>query len=88
MRFLILSIRCAWLRKGCSLFTFVGSEGKVTVQKRSEMPFTCAFMEEVFRYRTLVPLGIQHCASEDAKLGKYVIPKGTVVGISSLEFLF
>ena len=36
-------------------------------------------MEEVFTYRTLTPLGFQHCASEDAKLREYVIPKGTVV---------
>jgi len=36
-------------------------------------------MEEVFRFRTLLPLGLQHCTSEDAQLGDYIIPKGTLV---------
>jgi len=57
----------------------LGLEGKVTTQKRSEMPYTSAFMEEVFRFRTLGPLGVQHVTSSDAKLEEYVIPKGTVV---------
>ena len=67
----------------CYLFRtyFLGFEGKVTTQKRSEMPYTCAFMEEVFRFRTLLPLGIQHSTSEDAQLGDYIIPKGTQVNI-------
>lgn len=43
------------------------------------MPYTLAFMEEVFRFKTLVPLGVQHSASEDAQLGDYFIPKGTMV---------
>ena len=38
-------------------------------------------MEEVFRFRTLLPLGVQHTTSEDARLGNYVIPKGTMVRI-------
>ena len=54
------------------------------MSKRSEMPYTCAFMEEVFRFRTLVPLGIQHAASEDAFLGEYFIPKGTTVRLQMI----
>ena len=38
-------------------------------------------MEEVFRFRTLTPLGVQHSTTEDVKLGDFVIPKGTMVGL-------
>ena len=57
----------------------LGSSGKVTWQKRSEMPYTCAFMEEVFRFRTLAPFALQHYTNEDAEIGEYSIPKGTMV---------
>jgi len=37
-------------------------------------------MEEVMRFRTLLPLGgLQHITNEEAKLGDYIIPKGTMV---------
>jgi len=49
------------------------------MQKRNNMPYTCAVMEEILRYRTLGPLGLFHCTTEDAVLGKYKIPKGTMV---------
>ena len=62
-------------------------EGQISMQKRSEMPYTCAFMEEVFRFRTLVPLGLQHALTEDAKLGEYVLPKGTIVSGNSNSIL-
>ena len=52
------------------------------MEKRTEMPFTSAFVEEVFRFRTLVPLGIVHAADEDVVLKNYVIPKGTPVKLS------
>ena len=57
----------------------IGSSGQVTWTKRSEMPYTCAFMEEVFRFKTLVALGVQHLTTEDAEIGGYYIPKGTMV---------
>ena len=49
------------------------------MQRRSEMPYTCAVMEEIFRFRTLAPFGVFHCTTEEAALEKYVIPKGTTV---------
>ena len=62
---------------------FSGLEGNISFQKRFEMPFTSAFIEEVLRFRTLTPLGgVQHCTSEDAKLEGYVIPKGVMVRTS------
>lgn len=63
-------------------FFILGSSGKASWKKRSEMPYTCAFMEEVFRYRTLVGLGIQHSTTEDAEVDGFFIPKGTMVKTS------
>ena len=43
------------------------------------MPYTYAFMEELFRFRPVGPIGLYHCSTEDTQLGKYAIPKGTLV---------
>ena len=57
----------------------LGSDGAVTTQVRTMMPYTCAFADEVMRYRTLGPLSIAHATTEDAVLENYTIPKGTIV---------
>ena len=46
---------------------------------KSDMPYTNAFMQEVYRYRTLAPLGLPHKANADTELNGYVVPKGTQV---------
>ena len=46
---------------------------------KSQMPYTVAFMEEVFRFRTLAPLQLPHMATEDIKIDGFIIPKGTKV---------
>lgn len=43
------------------------------------MPYTMAFMQEVFRFRTLLPFAIPIMTTTDTTLGKYVIPKGTTI---------
>jgi len=43
------------------------------------MPFSCAFVEEVYRCRPTVPIGIPHKASKTTKFRKWIIPKGTKV---------
>ena len=43
------------------------------------MPYTCAFVEELFRFRTITPLALIHKTDENAQLGKWIIPKGTRV---------
>ena len=60
---------------------YTGLEGYVSFEKRSEMPYTVAFMEEILRFRAPTPLGVLHTATEDAELGGYFIPKGTQVRI-------
>jgi len=45
-------------------------------------------MEEVLRFRTLVPLGVQHATTESVQIGNYVLPKGTMVSaVVSLRFI-
>ena len=57
----------------------LGSDGTITMQIRSKMPYTCAFTEEVLRFRTLGPMSVAHATTEDAVLENYTIPKGTIV---------
>nr|XP_002126188.1 cytochrome P450 2C31-like [Ciona intestinalis] len=45
----------------------------------SQMPFTCAFIQESMRYRTSVPLGAQHYCQKTFQLNGYTIPKGTLI---------
>nr|CAB3235604.1 cytochrome P450 2C42-like [Phallusia mammillata] len=46
---------------------------------RESMPYTCAFLQEVLRFRSVVPYGAPHLTNADAKLNGYYIPKGTTV---------
>lgn len=43
------------------------------------MHYTNAVLHESFRLTTLVPFALPHSASKDVTVGKYVIPKGTVI---------
>ena len=39
------------------------------------MPYTQAFLAEVMRYRTVLPLGVPRVTTTDTKLREYMIPK-------------
>ena len=58
---------------------FLGYSGSISYEKKSEMPYTCAFMQELFRYRAVAPLGLTHKVTETSQIGKWIIPKGTKV---------
>ena len=62
-------------------FVFVGSSGAISFSKKSDMPYTCAFIQELYRFRIVGPLSLIHKASENTQLGKWIIPKGTKVGL-------
>ncbi|KAL6463561.1 hypothetical protein MHYP_G00279520 [Metynnis hypsauchen] len=51
---------------------------------RANMPYTEAVLHEIQRVGNVLPLGVPHKAFRDARLGKYFIPKGTVV-VTSLS---
>ncbi|XP_039248612.2 cytochrome P450 2H2-like [Styela clava] len=57
----------------------LGEDGVPSMKHRDEMPYTCAFIQELMRHRTLVPLGVFHKTNEEAALNKYTIPKNTTV---------
>ncbi|KAF8595468.1 cytochrome P450 [Ceratobasidium sp. AG-I] len=49
------------------------------VEDQESLPYICNIVKEVFRWRTVVPLGVPHaCIREDQYKG-YRIPKGAVV---------
>ncbi|XP_077968910.1 cytochrome P450 2H2-like [Styela clava] len=56
----------------------IGS-GVPSMSHKEAMPYTCAFIHEITRHRTLVPLSVPHITTEDVEFRGYNIPKGTPV---------
>uniref|UniRef100_H2Z9F5 Cytochrome P450 2U1 n=1 Tax=Ciona savignyi TaxID=51511 RepID=H2Z9F5_CIOSA len=65
------------LRK--EIFEVLGPEKIPAFENKSKMPYTSAFIQEIYRYRTLVPLSVTHMTNEDAHISGYTIPKGTTI---------
>ncbi|XP_076817174.1 cytochrome P450 2U1-like [Clavelina lepadiformis] len=65
------------LRK--EIFEVVGSSGSASNDQKAEMPYMNAFIQELMRFRTLLPLNLLHKTNEDAKLNEMFIPKDTKV---------
>ncbi|XP_077971800.1 cytochrome P450 2U1-like [Styela clava] len=57
----------------------VGEDGVPTMKHRDEMPYTCAFIQELMRHRTLLPLSVFHKTIEEATLNGYTIQKNATV---------
>ncbi|KDR03601.1 putative cytochrome P450 304a1 [Zootermopsis nevadensis] len=54
--------------------------------RRFELPYNEAFLREVMRKETLVPLSLLHRATEDTELGGYNIPKDTIMIVNLWSF--
>ncbi|KAM4745086.1 cytochrome P450 1D1 [Anableps anableps] len=52
---------------------------------KPNMPFTEAFIYEVFRHSSYVPFTIPHCTTRDTILNGYLIPKDTCVFINQYQ---
>ena len=52
------------------------------------MPYTNAFIQELYRFRTLAPLGGPHKANANTELDGYIIPKGTQVCNTCFCYVF
>ena len=57
------------------------------MSKKLEMPYTSAFIQELMRFRTLVPLNLPHKTNAKVNLDGYVIPEETMVMKVVLKFL-
>ncbi|KAM3966329.1 cytochrome P450 [Aphomia sociella] len=55
----------------------VGQSREPSLDDRSRMVYTEAVLLETLRISSVASVGIPHMALEDAKLGEYIIPKGT-----------
>ncbi|KAK8767173.1 hypothetical protein V5799_006049 [Amblyomma americanum] len=58
----------------------VGRERQPAWKDRNRMPYTVACIWEMYRWKTVSPLGVaRSCAGEDTFFDEYFIPKGTTV---------
>ena len=57
----------------------IGSHEEVTAADRCNLPYTEAVLHEVWRCGPVAPIPATRCPREDTKVGKYLIPAGTVV---------
>ena len=53
----------------------VGTERKVSLDDRNNLPYTQAVLMESMRMASLVPNGLSHSVDEDLKFGGYTFPK-------------
>merc|ERR1712136_275488 len=56
-----------------------GSNGAISYKDKASMPYTNAFIQEIFRFRPLAPFGVPHKATKDTFLNGCLIPKDTQV---------
>ncbi|EIW84580.1 cytochrome P450 [Coniophora puteana RWD-64-598 SS2] len=57
----------------------VGRERAPSFNDMGSLPLLQAFIEEVLRWRPIVPIGIAHSANKDVHYNGYVIPEGTTI---------
>nr|CAB3235762.1 cytochrome P450 2U1-like [Phallusia mammillata] len=57
----------------------IGKDGTASLSHREKMPFSCAVLHEVMRFKTLVPLSVPRSTNKDVTVRGYRIPKGTQV---------
>ncbi|XP_064461679.1 cytochrome P450 2F3-like [Ornithodoros turicata] len=57
----------------------IGNERAPTWEDRNHMHFTMAAIWEMYRYRTIAPMGFPRCVSKDTFVHDYFLPAGAVV---------
>lgn len=63
----------------------VGMDRLPQFKDRPNMPYTEAFINEVFRHASYMPFTIPHCTTENITLNGYFIPKDTCVFINQYQ---
>ncbi|XP_039260151.2 cytochrome P450 2U1-like isoform X1 [Styela clava] len=57
----------------------IGQDSKVTMEHEEKLPYTRAFIQEVWRHRTPAPLAVSHETTEDMIVQGYNIPAKTTI---------
>ncbi|XP_039257651.2 cytochrome P450 2J6-like [Styela clava] len=57
----------------------IGLNGIPTMDHRERMPYTRAFVQEVMRHRTMLPLALPHKTTSNTSVNGYDIPKETPI---------
>ena len=68
-----------WKKNLAKTLFFQVLQGLFQLTRKADLPYTNAFIQEVYRYRTLTPLGVPHKANVDTQMDGYVIPENTQV---------
>ena len=57
----------------------VGTDRLPEFSDEDSLPYICALIKELLRWRSVVPLGIPHRSVEEDQYRGYRIPKGSIV---------
>ena len=57
----------------------VGPHRLPEFEDMKSLPYICAIVKELLRWRVVVPLGVPHRSLEDDEYRGYFIPKGSIV---------
>nr|XP_060611508.1 cytochrome P450 1A5-like [Anolis sagrei ordinatus] len=63
----------------------IGCERKAKLSDRTMLPYTEAFILEMFRHSSFVPFTIPHCTMKDTALNGFYIPKDTCVFVNQWQ---
>ena len=65
-------------RAQAEIDSVVGRDRLPTFADATRLPYVCAIIKEVLRWRPTIPLGVPHAATEDDWYEGMYIPKGTI----------
>ncbi|KAM9311801.1 cytochrome P450 1A1 [Gastrophryne carolinensis] len=63
----------------------IGRERRPKLSDRAQLPYTEAFILEMFRHSSFLPFTIPHCTTSDTVLNGYFIPKGICVMVNQWQ---
>ncbi|XP_053573338.1 cytochrome P450 1A1 [Bombina bombina] len=63
----------------------IGRDRRPRLSDRAQLPYTEAFITEMFRHSSFLPFTIPHCTTKDTTLNGYFIPKGICVMINQWQ---
>uniref|UniRef100_A0A8C2AFK6 Uncharacterized protein n=1 Tax=Cyprinus carpio TaxID=7962 RepID=A0A8C2AFK6_CYPCA len=66
----------------------VGGSRQLSLSDKENMPYTNAVIHEIQRIGNIIPMNVARATVEDIKIGKYSIPKGTIVTGNLTSVLF